>query len=164
MSGQGISESVHPRQQQRTSMATLGKAIAIAAQAHQDQYDKAGALYILHPLRMMLRMSSETEMMAAILHDVVEDTDWTLDKLRQACFSEEVVQAVECLTHRDRETYDEFIARVRTNTIASKVKLADLEDNMDMRRLCTLTEKDTERLYKYHRAWLALRQVEDTAR
>src|SRR4030095_5364261 len=115
MSGQGMSESAHLRQQQRTSMATLGKAIAIAAQAHQDQYDKAGAPYILHPLRMMLRMSSETEMMAAILHDVVEDTDWTLDKLRQAGFSEEVVQAVECITHRDRETYDEFIGRVRTN-------------------------------------------------
>jgi (p)ppGpp synthase/HD superfamily hydrolase len=145
-------------------MATLGKAIAIAAQAHQDQYDKAGAPYILHPLRMMLRMSSETEMMAAILHDVVEDTDWTLDQLRQAGFSEEVVQAVACLTHRSHETYDEFIARVHTNAIASKVKLADLEDNMDMRRLCTLTGKDTERLHQYHRAWLALRQVEDTAR
>src|SRR5262245_16241097 len=161
----GMSGRAYPRQpQQRTSMATLGKAIAIAAQAHQDQYDKAGAPYILHPLRMMLRMSSETEMMAAILHDVVEDTDWTLDQLRQAGFPEEVVQAVECLTHRDREIYDEFIARVRTNAIASKVKLADLEDNMDMRRLRTLTEKDAERLYKYHRAWLALRQVEDTAR
>jgi (p)ppGpp synthase/HD superfamily hydrolase len=145
-------------------MVTLGKAIAIAAQAHQEQYDKAGAPYILHPLRMMLRMSSETEMMAAILHDVVEDTDWTLDKLRQAGFSAEVVQAVECLTHRDHETYDEFIARVRTNTIANKVKLADLEDNMDMRRLSTLTEKDAERLHKYHRAWLALRQVGDAAR
>ena len=145
-------------------MATLGKAIAIAAQAHQDQYDKAGAPYILHPLRMMLRMSSETEMMAAILHDVVEDTDWTLDQLRQAGFSEEVVQAIACLTHCGHETYDEFIARVRTNAIASKVKLADLEDNMDMRRLRTLTEKDAERLHKYHRAWLALRQVEDTAR
>jgi len=144
-------------------MATLGKAIAIAAQAHQDQYDKAGAPYILHPLRMMQRMSSETEMMAAILHDVVEDTDWTLDKLRQAGFAAEVVQAVECLTHRDHETYDEFIARVRTNAIASKVKLADLEDNMDMRRLSTLTEKDAERLHKYHRAWLALRQAEDAA-
>ena len=144
-------------------MTTLGQAIAIAAQAHQDQYDKAGAPYILHPLRMMLRMSSETEMMAAVLHDVVEDTDWTLDKLRQAGFAEEVVQAVECLTHRDQETYDEFIARVRTNAIASKVKLADLEDNMDMRRLSTLTEKDAERLHKYHRAWLALRQAEDAA-
>jgi GTP diphosphokinase / guanosine-3',5'-bis(diphosphate) 3'-diphosphatase len=71
-------------------MATLGKAIAIAAQAHQDQYDKAGAPYILHPLRMMLRMSSETEMMVAILHDVVEDTAWTPDQLRQAGFSESV--------------------------------------------------------------------------
>ena len=145
-------------------MATLGKAIAIAAQAHQDQYDKAGAPYILHPLRMMLHMSSETEMMAAILHDVVEDTDWTLDKLRQAGFAEEVVQAVECLTHRDYETYDEFITRVRTNAIASTVKLADLEDNMDMRRLRTLTEKDAERLHKYHQAWLTLRQARDTAR
>jgi (p)ppGpp synthase/HD superfamily hydrolase len=142
-------------------MATLGKAIAIAAQAHQDQYDKAGTPYILHPLRLMLRMSSETEMMAAILHDVVEDTEWTLAKLRQAGFAEEIVQAVECLTHRGHETYDEFIARVSTNVIASKVKLADLEDNMDMRRLCTLTEKDTERLHKYHRAWLALRQAGD---
>jgi (p)ppGpp synthase/HD superfamily hydrolase len=145
-------------------MATLGKAIAIAAQAHQGQYDKAGTPYILHPLRMMLRMSSETEMIAAILHDVVEDTEWTLDKLRQAGFAEEVVQAVECLTHRDHETYDEFIARVCTNVIASKVKLADLEDNMDMRRLRTLTEKDTERLHKYHRAWLALRQAGDVTK
>src|SRR5437867_8182400 len=150
-------------------MATLAKAIAIAAQAHQAQahqaqLDKAGAPYILHPLRLVLRMHSETEMMAAILHDVVEDTDWTLDKLRQAGFSEEVVQAVECLTHRGHETYDEFIARVRTNAIASKVKLADLEDNMDMRRLRTLTEKDAERLHKYHQAWLALRQAEDTPR
>jgi (p)ppGpp synthase/HD superfamily hydrolase len=102
----------------------MGKAIAIAAQAHQDHYDKAGAPYILHPLRTMLRMSSETEMMAAILHDMVEDTEWTLDKLRQGGFAEEVVQAVECLTQRDHETYDEFIGRVRTNAIASKVKLA----------------------------------------
>ena len=145
-------------------MATLGKAIAIAAQAHQEQRDKAGAPYILHPLRLMLRMHSETEMMAAILHDVVEDTDWTLDKLRQAGFAEEVVQAVECLTHRDHETYEEFIARVRTNAIAGKVKLADLEDNMDMRRLSALTEQDTQRLHKYHRAWLALRQIGDAAR
>lgn len=143
-------------------MATLAKAIAIAAQAHQAQLDKAGAPYILHPLRMMLRMSSETEMTAAILHDVVEDTAWTLDQLRQAGFSAEVVQAVECLTHRDQETYEEFIARVRTNAIARKVKLADLEDNMDMRRLSTVTEKDTQRLHKYHRAWIALRQVSYT--
>ena len=112
----------------------------------------------------MLRMHSETEMMAAILHDVVEDTDWTLDQLRQAGFAEEVVQAVECLTHRNHETYEGFITRVRTNAIASKVKLADLEDNMDMRRLSALTEQDTQRLHKYHRAWLVLRQSGDAAR
>ena len=140
-------------------MATLGKAIAIAAQAHQEQRDKAGAPYILHPLRMMLRMSSETEMMAAILHDVVEDTAWTLEQLRQAGFAEEVVQAVECLTHRDHETYEEFITRVRTNPIATKVKLADLEDNMDMRRLSVVTAQDVQRLHTYHHAWMALRQV-----
>ena len=144
-------------------MATLGKAIALAAQAHQEQYDKAGAPYILHPLRLMLRMRSETDMMAAILHDVVEDTDWTLDKLQQAGFPDEVVQAVECLTHRDQETYEEFIARVMENPIARRVKLADLEDNMDMRRLSTVTEKDVQRLHKYHRAWVALRQAEESA-
>lgn len=143
-------------------MATLGKAIAIAAQAHQEQVDKAGAPYILHPLRMMLRMHSETEMMVAILHDVVEDTAWTLDTLRQAGFSDAVVQAVECLTHREHETYEEFIVRVSANVIASKVKLADLEDNMDIRRLRVVTDTDAQRLHKYHRAWLALRQVSHT--
>jgi (p)ppGpp synthase/HD superfamily hydrolase len=144
-------------------MATLGKAIAIAAQAHQEQYDKAGAPYILHPLRLMLRMRSEMEMMAAILHDVVEDSDWTLDKLRQAGFPDEVVQAVECLTHRDGETYEEFIERVRVNAIARKVKLADLEDNMDIRRLSAVTERDTQRLHKYHAAWVSLRQAGESA-
>ena len=143
-------------------MTKLAKAIAIAAQAHQAQLDKAGAPYILHPLRMMLRMSSETEMIVAVLHDVVEDTDWTLDRLRQAGFSEEVVRAVECLTHRAHETYEEFIVRVRTNAIARKVKLADLEDNMDMHRLRAVSEQDVQRLHKYHQAWMALRQISHT--
>ena len=140
-------------------MATLGRAIAIAAQAHQEQKDKAGAPYILHPIRMMLRMHSEVEMMAAILHDVVEDTDWTLDRLCAEGFSEEVLQAIECLTHRDGETYEEFIERAGAHPIARKVKLADLEDNMDIRRLGDLTPQDAQRIQKYHRAWLALRQA-----
>ena len=82
--------------------------------------------------------------------------------LRQAGFREEVVPAVECLTHRDQETYEEFIARVSANPIARKVKLADLEDNMDMRRLRVVTERDAERLHKYHRAWLTLGQMGDS--
>ena len=137
-------------------MATVERAVQIAAQAHQGQRDKAGAPYLLHPLRLMMRMESEAAMMAAVLHDVVEDSEWTLDQLRTEGFSEEVLQAVECLTHRLGESYDEFVARVQTNAIARQVKLADLEDNMNIRRLAEITPKDLARLEKYHRAWRTL--------
>src|SRR5262252_164275 len=139
-------------------MATLERAILIAAQAHLGQRDKGGAPYILHPLRMMMRMESEAAMMAAVLHDVVEDSDWTLEQLRDEGFSEEVLQAVDCLTNRDGEGYDEFIARVRANAIASQVKIADLEDNMNVKRIGEMTPKDLARIDKYHRAWRALTQ------
>src|ERR1051325_8566819 len=134
-----------------TEMATIEDAISIAAQAHKGQRDKAGAPYLLHPLRMMLRMNSEPAMMAAVLHDVVEDTDWTLGRLRDAGFSEEVIEAVDCLTHREGESYEEFVERVRTNPIARQVKIADLEDNMNVRRMNQLGPKELERMEKYHR-------------
>ncbi|MGH9853621.1 MAG: HD domain-containing protein [Blastocatellia bacterium] len=137
-------------------MATLEKAILIAAEAHDGQKDKSGAPYILHPLRMMMRMESETAMIAAVLHDVVEDSDWTLEQLRGEGFSEEVLQAVDCLTHRDGESYDEFIARVEISAIARQVKIADLEDNMNVKRIGEMTPKDLARIEKYHRAWRAL--------
>ncbi len=139
-------------------MATLERAILIAAQAHLGQRDKAGAPYILHPLRMMMRMESEAAMIAAALHDVVEDSDWTLEQLRGEGFSEEVLQAVDCLTSREGETYDEFIARVRGSAIARQVKIADLEDNMNVKRIGEITPKDLARIEKYHRAWRALTQ------
>src|SRR5215475_5504480 len=139
-------------------MATLDKAILIAAQAHLGQRDKAGAAYILHPLRMMMRMESETAMIAAVLHDVVEDSDWTLEQLRGEGFSEEVLQAVDCLTSREGEAYDEFISRVRSSAIARQVKIADLEDNMNVKRIVEITPKDLARIEKYHRAWRALTQ------
>ena len=137
-------------------MATVERAVQIAAEAHQGQRDKAGAPYLLHPLRMMMRMESEAAMMAAVLHDVVEDSEWTLDQLRAEGFSAEVLQAVECLTNRLGESYDEFIARVQTNAIARQVKRADLEDNMNIRRMAEITPKDLARLEKYHRAWRTL--------
>lgn len=140
-------------------MATLERAIAIAAAAHEGQKDKAGASYILHPLRLMMRMRSEEAMMAAVLHDVVEDGQdkgWTMDRLRREGFAEEVLQAVGCLTKKDGETYDEFIERVRGSQIAVEVKVADLEDNMDVKRIGALAEKDVERIGKYHRAWVKL--------
>jgi (p)ppGpp synthase/HD superfamily hydrolase len=139
-------------------MATLEKAIQIAAQAHLGQRDKGGAPYILHPLRMMMRMESEAAMIAATLHDVVEDSDWTLEQLRGEGFSEEVLQAVDCLTRRDGETYEEFVARAQANAIARQVKIADLEDNMNVKRLGEMTPKELARIEKYHRAWRALTQ------
>jgi (p)ppGpp synthase/HD superfamily hydrolase len=140
--------------------ATLEDAISIAAQAHRGQRDKAGAVYLLHPLRLMLRMDSEAAMMAAVLHDVVEDSDWTLAGLRERGFPEEVVAAVACLTHRDGESYEEFVERVKVNPLARRVKIADLEDNMNVLRIGQISPKDLQRLEKYHRAWRALREAD----
>src|SRR5258708_26393989 len=137
-------------------MSTLARAIAVAAQAHIDQQDKSGAPYILHPLRMMLRMDTEPEMRGAVLHDVVEDTEWSIDKLRSEGFPEVVLTAVESVTHRAGESYDAFVARAAANPIGRKVKLADLEDNMDVKRIDDLSDRDVERIRKYHRAWRLL--------
>ncbi len=135
----------------------LDQAILIAARAHLGQTDRMGAPYILHPLRMMFRFKSETEMIVAVLHDVIEDNpDWDFDRLRQEGFSEEIIQAVDHLTRREQETYEEFVARSSENPLARRVKLADLEDNMDLKRLNRLTEQDQARLARYHRAWLRL--------
>ena len=138
-------------------MATLERAILIAAEAHRGQKDKAGKPYILHPLRMMLLMESETEMIVAALHDVVEDTYWTIDDLKKEGFSEQILNAVDCLTQKENETYEEFIERIMRNPTARNVKLADLEDNLDMTRIAAPTAEDWERQKKYHRARLRLR-------
>jgi (p)ppGpp synthase/HD superfamily hydrolase len=105
---------------------------------------------------MMLRLMTDAERMVAVLHDVVEDTPHTLEDLRRAGYPEEVVQAVDCLTRRDTETYDEFIERLKPNPLAYKVKIADLEDNMDVRRISEIKESDFERLRRYRKAWAEL--------
>ncbi len=98
-------------------------------------------------------MRTKPEMMAAVLHDVVEDTHCTLADLRKRGIPDEVVQAVDCLTKRTGESYDNFIQRVKTNAISRKVKLADLADNMDITRIAQLSVDDAPRLNKYLRAW-----------
>jgi len=133
-------------------MATLERALVIAAEAHQGALDKGGAPYILHPLRVMHQVTTADEQIIAILHDVVEDTSWTFDALRAEGFSEAIVSAVDALTRREGETYEAFIARGATNPLARRVKLADIEDNMDLRRLGEIGEKDLERLKRYQRA------------
>lgn len=127
-----------------------------ALTAHQGQTDKAGAPYILHPLRVMVRMDSEEAMMAAVLHDVVEDTDIGLDDLRGMGIPEAVLAAVEHPTRRAGESYDAFIQRVRKDNLARRVKLVDLEDNLDLKRIACPTGKDLARMEKYRRARRAL--------
>ena len=141
-------------------MSTLERAIAIAVDAHSKQKDKAGKPYILHPIRIMLQMKSDTEMIVAVLHDAIEDTSWTLGDLRREGFSQEALNALEHLTHQEGQSYEEYIQRIKRNPVARKIKLADLRDNMDISRLDNLVEKDLERLKKYHRSWLVLAERE----
>jgi len=140
-------------------MPTLEDAIALAVEAHRGQRDKAGQAYILHPLRVMMRLETEAERMAAILHDVVEDTPYTLERLRELGYPEEVLGALDCLTKREGESYEAFIERVRPHSLARRVKLADLEDNMDVRRLLAVGPRETERLARYRAAWARLKEA-----
>lgn len=128
------------------------KAICIAAIAHKGQVDKAGRPYILHPLRVMFMRRDETERICAVLHDVIEDSDITIEYLRKEGFSEAVLCALDALTKRENENYDDFIGRVIENKIACKVKLADLSDNMDLSRISNPTQDDYLRIEKYRKA------------
>ncbi len=135
-------------------MSTLEQAIALAVEAHRGQVDKNGAPYILHPLRVMLRLESDLEKIVGVLHDVVEDSAFTFEDLRQRGYAEEVITALDGVTRRKGESYDEFVTRSQAHPISRQVKLADLEDNMDVRRMAAeLSEKDFERLKRYRRAW-----------
>ncbi len=137
-------------------MSTLERAIEIAARAHAGQVDKAGAPYILHPLKVMLRVSGPAERIAAVLHDVVEDTDWTLEQLATEGFSVEVIDAVDALTRRVGETYEALVLRAGAHPIGRAVKLADLAENMDLTRFAAPSARDHERLERYRRAVLLL--------
>ena len=140
-------------------MPTLEDALELAVRAHRGQRDKAGQPYILHPLRVMARLDTETERMVALLHDVVEDTPYTLERLRELGYGEDVLGALERLTKAEGEDYAAFIERVRPHPLARRVKLADLEDNMDVRRLPAVTAKDAERLARYRAAWARLKDT-----
>jgi (p)ppGpp synthase/HD superfamily hydrolase len=132
-------------------MSSLTRAIEIAVAAHAGQTDKAGAPYILHPLRVMLALEGEEERIVGVLHDVIEDCPgWTPERLRDKGFSESVLQALSHVTKlSEDEDYGAFIARAVLNPIARQVKRADLLDNLDVRRLPEVTDKDRQRLNKY---------------
>jgi (p)ppGpp synthase/HD superfamily hydrolase len=134
-------------------MSSLERAISIAAEAHAGQQDKAGAPYVFHPLRMMLRQSLNDERIVAVLHDVCEDCPgWTFDRLRAEGFSERVLAALDSVTKRDGETYEDFVRRAAANPIGRAVKLADLQDNCDLSRISKPSERDFQRIEKYRKA------------
>lgn len=136
----------------------LEQAILLAVQAHSGQRDKAWLPYVLHPLRVMLGQTDPEARIAAVLHDVVEDTDITIDQLAEAGFTASVLDAIRLLTHDKSTAYMDYIRAVADNPIASQVKLADLTDNMNISRIPNPTEKDYLRLEKYQFAYRYLRE------
>jgi len=132
--------------------SNIENAIELALRAHKGQKDKAGAPYILHPLRIMLSMDTDAERQTAVLHDVIEDGGVTPEMLRSKGFSEDVCSAVTVLTKTPGESYNEYLCRVNENPIARKVKMADLNDNMNLNRIKAPTQKDRERIEKYKKA------------
>ena len=131
----------------------LERAIEIAVEAHKGQVDKGGSPYILHPLRVMMSVHGELEKIVAVLHDVVEDSNWTFEALLAEGFSIEVIEALKSVTKSsDNEDYDSFIQRAIGNPIGRKVKIADIRDNLDVTRIPELGEKDLLRISKYKKA------------
>lgn len=130
-------------------MATLEKAIALAAQAHEGQKDKAGEPYILHLLRVALAVRTPKARIAAVLNDILEDTDVTEAQLQEMGFDQDVIVAVQALTKRKGETRLEAAKRAKANPIAREVKIEDNADNLDLSRLDDLTEKDLLRVREY---------------
>ena len=135
----------------------LKLAIEIAISAHNGQLDTHnGRPYIEHPFRVMNAGHTLQEKIVGVLHDVVEDTDWTLNKLKAEGFTDEIVDGIDAVTRRDNESYDDYIIRVQSNPLGIRVKLNDLTDNMDIRRWKEVQYQDLARLQKYLSAYKQL--------
>jgi (p)ppGpp synthase/HD superfamily hydrolase len=132
------------------------KALKLCFNAHKDQLDKSGVPYVFHPFHLADQMNDENTTIVALLHDIVEDTDYTLKDLREMGFNEEVLGAIELMTHGDDVPYMDYVAKIKENPIAKKVKLAYLRHNSDITRLDTITQKDLDRAEKYKKAILLL--------
>ena len=136
----------------------LALGIAIAVKAHKDQFDKGGKPYILHPLHLMNQCLFNTQLATiAVMHDVIEDSIYTMEDLVITGFNERVCNALELLTHKPNQDYlDSYIPSMKSNFDAIRVKLKDLEHNSDITRLKGIKNGDTERMIKYHKAFVML--------
>jgi (p)ppGpp synthase/HD superfamily hydrolase len=137
----------------------LGTMLVIATNAHAGQFDRGGAPYILHPLKVMHYLKSDDEelMCMALGHDVIEDTEVTYRDLRDAGISERVIAGIRALTKLPGQTYDEYKTGVFASEDAMRVKMADLRHNTDIRRLKGVTEKDVARMAKYHMFYMEIK-------
>lgn len=130
----------------------VGKAIDISYNAHKGQYDKAGKPYVNHPIFVAGKMKTNEEIIVALLHDVIEDTDLTLECLIEEGYSDEIIQAIDAITKRPDEDYFEYIQRVKKNPLARKIKIEDLNHNMDLSRIKDPTDRDLKRVERYEKA------------
>lgn len=128
------------------------KALKISFKVHKDQVDKAGLPYIFHPFYLANKMDDEYSICVALLHDVIEDGNYTVEDLIKEGFPSEVVEAVKLLTHLKEDSYFDYINKMKLNSLARKVKIEDLKHNLDLSRLNEITNKDLERIEKYKKA------------
>ena len=135
------------------------RAIRLMFEAHKNQTDKAGLPYVFHPFHLAEQMTDEKTTVAALLHDVVEDTDMTLNDLRKMDFGDDVIAALTLLTHDERVPYMDYVAEIKKNPIARAVKLADLRHNSDLTRLDVVDEKALKRVEKYKKAIALLEEA-----
>ncbi|MED3550139.1 GTP pyrophosphokinase [Cytobacillus praedii] len=135
----------------------LERAIQIAVEAHYGQKDKGNSPYILHPLRVMHNVKEYNEKIIAVLHDVIEDTNVTLDDIRNEGYPEEILFALDCITKRKGEVYKDYLERVKQSELSRIMKLADLEDNCDLSRINFPVQKDFDRVQKYKASLAALK-------
>lgn len=137
----------------------LSKAIKTATELHAGQLDKGGNPYILHPLRVMLKMHDNTSRIIAVLHDVLEDTPFSVHDAEESEFSEVIIEALKAISRKKDESYMDFIRRCKQNELARKVKIADIEDNMDLSRIQNPKDEDYKRVKKYEKAWRELNKI-----
>ena len=128
------------------------KAMKLCFDAHKDQVDKSGMPYVFHPFHVAEQMKDEPTTIVALLHDVVEDTDYTLEDIAAEGFGQEIVEAVSLMTHEDDVPYLDYVTKLKDNPIAKAVKLADLAHNSDPSRLGEIDEETQQRLEKYKTA------------
>ena len=128
------------------------KAMRLSFEAHKDQVDKSGMPYVYHPFHLAEQMETEDTVIVALLHDVVEDTDYTLEDIRAMGFPERVIEALALMTHEKSVPYMDYVAKIKNNPIAKAVKLADLKHNSDLSRLDVVDGKVRERAEKYANA------------